>query len=146
MGGFPIPKTMNKESTEYKVAKSKYAKIIPISVVIGLITLKLLPIFISPPHHPEVFHSGPIKTELALAINRDDWTQVQTIYQKCKIDLDAYGNKSWLPLNCEPFIMIHDSITAKAQHVYHGLANESSYGLASSWQEREEEYFPKVIK
>ena len=129
------------ESVGTKNQKTKYAKIISILGAVGLISLKLVVGMGNTQHHEVVFHSGPIKAELAAGINSDDWTQVQATYQKCKIEVDDKGNKSWQPFSCEPFIMIHDSIKAKAQTVYHGLANEPYYGLPDSWKERETEFF-----
>ena len=130
------------ESADSKAHKSKYAKIISGLGVAGLIGLKLIVGIGSTQHHEVVFHSGPIKAELAAAISSDDWTQVQATFRKCKVEVDDKGIKSWQPYSCEPFIMIHDSITAKAQAVYHGLANETYYGLSESWKERETEFFP----
>ena len=145
MSNFPIPKTTIVNSSKTKLVNSKYAKVTTISGVSILLILKMITGMLSS-HHSEAFHSEPIRTELTSAIDKDDWSQVQATYKECKIEVDEKGNKSWLPFNCAPFLMIHESITAKAQHVYHGLANENAYGLESSWREREAEYFPNSIQ
>ena len=91
-------------------------------------------------HKNELNELQKLKPELDAAVKSDDWNHVKLLYQKCKIPEDKKYSLS-APDNCDPVILIHGSIKAKARKVYHGIANDPQFKLSSNWRENEAENF-----
>ena len=91
-------------------------------------------------HKNELNELKNLKPELDAAVKNDDWNRVKLLYQKCEIPEDKKYSLS-APDNCDPVILIHDSIKARARKVYHGIANDPQFKLPSNWRENEAENF-----
>ncbi|HEY8085645.1 MAG TPA: hypothetical protein VIE69_08605 [Methylophilaceae bacterium] len=118
--------------------------------IILFIGAKLL-VGINPHHTGEYFnpdalkHSKALKIDLSAAVKNNDWQRVQALYKECKrlTNENGDGHPLWQPDNCEPILLLQESITAKARNVYHGLANDPKYNLSSNWRLHEGQYFPE---